>query len=324
MKVLAGDVGGTNARLALVTLDGDGARIIRAHTYPSQQFSGLGMIARRFLADIDVPPVCARYAVAGPVENGKAHLPNLDWDIEADALADETGIAETKLLNDFSAIGYAIPILGGADLVELQAKRTTPDATIAILGPGTGLGQGFLVWTGKAYRVCASEGGHSDFAATNKLQCMLHAWLCERYGHASWERVLCGTGLANIYRFLADSGFRHEDPIVHAEMMENDPPAVVSRHGLAGDDPLCVKALSIFVAALGAQAGNLALTLNAGAVYLAGGIAPKILAALQGPDFLHAFHDKGRFRQLLETIAVRVIINPQVGLIGAAASARTN
>jgi len=324
MNVLAGDIGGTNARLALVALDSAGARVLRARTYESRRYTGLGVVVREFLAEIQVPPEHARYAVAGPVENGAAHLPNLNWTVNAAALAAETGISDTRLLNDFSAIGHAIAVLGADDLVVLQRGRPTPRDPIAIIGAGTGLGQGFLIWTGERYQVCPSEGGHADFAARDGTEDALRAWLHGRYGHASWERVLSGNGLVNIYRFLAESGFAPERPDVRAAMECNDAAAEITRLGLAGEDPLCVRSLMLFVSAYGAQAGNLALTLRAGAVYLGGGIAPKILAALRDGrfGFLDAFRAKGRFVSMMESIAVRVIVNPQAGLIGAAASVR--
>jgi glucokinase len=322
-NILAGDIGGTNVRLALVALDENGARIQHARTYESRRYAGLGAAVHEFLSEVPERPAQARYAVAGPVESGVAHLPNLDWVVDTAALAMETGIADTQLLNDFSAVGYAVPLLGANDLVELQAGQPAPRSPIAILGAGTGLGQGFLVWAGEGYCVCDSEGGHADFAPRDATECAFRAWLQDHYGHASWERVLSGSGLVNLYHFLAESNDAQERPDVQAAMSKGDPAAVIAQHGLAGDDPLCTRALSMFVSAYGAQAGNIALMLQAGAVYLAGGIAPKILAALRGPGFRAAFRDKGRFTTMMDTMAIHVIVNPHVGLIGAAASART-
>lgn len=324
MNVLAGDIGGTNARLALVALEAGSARIRHARTYESRRYPGLGPAVREFLSEYPGSPDSARFAVAGPVENDVALLPNLGWTVDASVLATETGIADTHLLNDFGAVGHAVAVLGADDFVELQPGRPAARAPVAILGAGTGLGQAFLVWTGARYQVCASEGGHADFAARDETECVLRDWLQERYGHASWERVLSGNGLADLYRFLAESGHAQESPVLRAAMGRGDAAALVARYGLAGDDPLSVEALARFVSIYGAQAGNLALTLRAGSVYLAGGIAPKILPALQDGQcgFLDAFHAKGRFATLMESVAVRVIVNPHAGLLGAAASAR--
>ena len=324
MKILAGDIGGTNARLALVELDGSRARFLRAQTYESRRYPGLSAVAREFIAELPERPTRASYAIAGPVENGTAHLPNLGWDVDAGSLARETGIADTRLLNDFGAVGHAIPLMQPGDLAELQQGRRHEHAPIAIIGAGTGLGQGFLVWTGERYRVCGSEGGHADFAARSDVESELHAWLRERYGRVSCERVISGTGLVNIYRFLAHAGFAREQPAVQAAMAQRDPAAVITELGLNGTDLLCVKALDLFASAYGAQAGNLALTVHAGAVYLAGGIAPKILPKLGDGGFIQAFRDKGRFGEMMSRIPVYAILNPQVGLLGAATASLEN
>lgn len=321
MKILAGDVGGTNTRLALVEIDDTGAHILHQRTYDSRQYTNLAAVVVEFLGELPTKPERACYGIAGPIEDGVSHLPNLGWIVEESALAALTGVHHVKLINDFSAVGHAIPLLQPDDLAELQPGQPPDHATIAVIGAGTGLGQGFLIWTGDHYRVCASEGGHADFAARNELECELRAYLHDRYGHVSCERVISGAGLVNIYRFLVHAGFAQEQPAVHAAMAKHDPAAVIAEHGLDDSDVLCVKALDLFASAYGAQAGNLALTARAGAVYLAGGIAPKILPKLRDGAFMQAFRDKGRFTEMLSRISAHVIRNPQVGLIGAAAVA---
>lgn len=321
MKVLAGDIGGTNTRLALVEIDDTGDQILHQRTYDSRQYTGLATVVVKFLRELPARPGRACFGVAGPIEDSVSRLPNLGWIIEEPALAAEIGIPQTKLINDFSAVGHAIPFLRPADLAGLQPGRTRRHEPIAVIGAGTGLGQGFLMYTGNGYRVCVSEGGHADFAARNELECELRAYLHDRYGHVSCERVISGAGLVNIYRFLVHAGFAQEQPAVHAAMAKHDPAAVIAEHGLDNSDVLCVKALDLFASAYGAQAGNLALTVRAGAVYLAGGIAPKIIAKLKDGVFIRAFCDKGRFATMMSRIPVYTILNSQAGLIGAAAAA---
>ncbi|HEY8106572.1 MAG TPA: glucokinase, partial [Gemmatimonadales bacterium] len=197
-----------------------------------------------------------------------------------------------------------------------------PQGPIALIGPGTGLGQGFLLWDGERYRVYPSEGGHGDYAPHDELQSDLLEFLRGQFGHVSWERLLSGPGLVNVYRFLVASSAAPEQAAVRAEMEKEDPAAVISRHGLAKTDRLADRALDLFCGLLGAQAGNLALTvIAAGGVYLAGGIAPRIVERLKTGPFLAAFRDKGRMSELLARVPVHVIVNPNGGLLGAAAVA---
>ena len=326
MRVLAGDIGGTNARLAIVDAGADGMRIVRERRYGTPGEPGLAPIVRRFLGDGagsgGAPPERACFGIAGPVVDGECHTPNLPWKVSARALATDLGIPRTLLINDFRAAGYGLPHLGPADLVTLQAGTADPHGTIALIGAGTGLGQGFLVWDGRRHQVQSSEGGHATFAARDELEWGLRHALLDEFGQVSYERVLSGSGLARVYRFLAGSGFAPERPEVRVEMEREDPAAVVTRHALAGDDPLSVRALDLFVSVLGSQAGNLALTVLAtGGVYVAGGIAPRIVARLRDGAFVAAFRGKGRLADLLARIPVHVVMSPDVGLLGAAAAA---
>lgn len=322
MIVLAGDVGGTNARLATVELEGGGARVVHHSRYPSRDFPGLAPIVRRFCEEAKATPERACFGIACPVVGDDCSAPNLPWTINARTLAADIGIPRTTIINDFAAIGYGIELLDPSDLTTLQEGVAAPGGCIALIGAGTGLGQGFLTWEGDHYRVLPSEGGHTDFAPIGELQAGLLTFLRAKFGRVSWERLLSGPGIANAYQYLLASGVAPEQPAVRTEFDAEDPAVVISRHGLAGTDCLSVRALDLFCEILGAQAGNLALTVVAtGGVYVAGGIAPRLVDRLTSGGFLAAFRAKGRMKDLLLRVPVHVIMNPQVGLLGAAAVA---
>jgi glucokinase len=322
VRVLAGDIGGTNARLAIIELSDGAARIVRGHIFPPRSAPGLAPIVQRFLVESAETPASACFGIACPIVGGECRAPNLPWTVNQRALAADIGIPDTSIINDFDAVGYGLARLGPADVVTLQQGTPAEHGTIALLGAGTGLGEGFLVWDGDGYRVHSSEGGHADFAARDAVEWRLRTTLLDEFGHVSYERILCGAGLARVYRYLAVTGFAPERSELQHEMERDDPAAVVSRHALAGDDPLSVKALDLFASVYGAQAGNLALTVLAtGGVYLGGGIAPRIVTKLGDGTFIAAFRDKGRLSDLAAQIPVHVIVNPDVGLLGAAAVA---
>lgn len=322
MKVLVGDIGGTHARLAIMEIDGEDWEILEEREYDSGEFDGLAPIVRRFRTEVNGEVDSASFGLACPIEDGVCRLTNLDWEIDAKTFGDEIEIPDTRIVNDFDCVGHALRYLGEDDLVELQPGEPREHGPIAVIGAGTGLGQGFLVWHDGHYRVHASEGGHVDLAPRSSLGWELEEHLGEKYGHVSYERVVSGPGLVDVYDFLGGSGYAEERVATRSEMAERDAAEVISEHGLAGDDPLCVRALDIFVELFGAQAGNLALTVRAdGGVYVAGGIAPQIIDRLRDGPFLAAFRGKGRMSGLVANIPVWVIVNPRVGLIGAAAAA---
>jgi glucokinase len=320
--VLAGDVGGTNARLAVVELNGTRARITRQGKYRSRDYPGLASIVRRFREEAGTVPERACIAIACPIVGDDCTAPNLPWKVNALRLAAEIGIPRISIINDFVAIGYGVALLDPSDLATLQQGSPAPRDPIALIGAGTGLGQGFLVWEGDHYRVLPLEGGHADYAPRGKLEAGLLGFLEEQFHRVSWERLLSGAGLVSIYRYLLASGMAPEQDLVRAEMQREDPASVISRHGLARTDCLSDRTLDLFCGILGAQAGNLALTVVAkGGVFLAGGIAPRIAERLESGPFLTAFRDKGRLSELLSQIPVHVILNPSVGVLGAAAVA---
>jgi glucokinase len=320
--VLAGDIGGTSARLAIVD-DGGTLRIVRQHVYESGKFPGLVPIVREFLAAGREPIAAACMAVAGPVAHGEAVTANLPWVIRARELADAAG-APVELINDFAAVGWGIPRLGPDALRTLQPGQPEPRGPIAYLGAGTGLGEGFMVWGGDRYLVMPSEGGHGDFAAQDDVEWAIQRHIARRHGHVSYERVVSGMGLANIYRALVDELGRPEAPAVREEIEKGDDAAAISRRALEGRDPTCVEALDRFVRVYGAEAGNHAMrVLATGGLYVAGGIAPKILPRLEDGAFLRAFTDKGRYTDFCRRVPVHIIVDTKVGLLGAAACAVT-
>ncbi len=319
--ILAGDIGGTKTNLALASQQDGLLRIEALRSFESLRYASLEAIVQAYLAGLQVPLEAACFGVAGPVLGGQATITNLPWRITEEGLRPSLRGARVRLINDLAAVAYAVPVLQPGDCVVLQAGTPEPTGAKAILAPGTGLGQGYLCWDGSGYRPGASEGGHADFAPADEVQTRLLEHLRAEYGHVSWERVLAGPGLHNIYSFLC-AACGPEQAWVAERLAAGDPSAAISALALAGADPLCRQALDIFVSIMGAQAGNLALTYMAtGGVYLAGGIPPKILPRLQEGAFMRAFRSKGRLSRVLDAIPVYVIQNPQAPLLGAAACA---
>jgi glucokinase len=319
--ILAGDIGGTKTWLRLVEATPEGLRTVREQRFESAVFDGLAPMIQALLAG-DPTPVEIRsacFGVAGPVEGRHAALTNLPWSVDADEIGAQCGIATVSLINDFEAIGYGIEALEDRDITTLQAGRLVASGPRVVLGAGTGLGVCLIVPDGERYQVIATEGGHMDFAPTDELQIGLLRFLQGRFGHVSYERILSGPGLVDIFEFLQEGG-AHRPAVELAQALQTDAAAAaISQAALGGHDSCARAALQLFVDIYGAQAGNLALaTLARGGVYLAGGIAPKIIEVLKAGGFMRAFCAKGRFATLLSTIPVRVVINPQVGLMGAA------
>ncbi len=317
--ILAGDVGGTGTRIALFEAEGDGLRsVVEAH-YRSRDHAGLAEIIVAFSSAHPASIDRAAFGIAGPVRDGRVETPNLPWVIEAAALAAQLGLPRVTLLNDLEANAWGVFTLAPADFAVLNEGRPAPDGSAAIISAGTGLGEAGYHASGGGLRPFASEGGHADFAPRNELEVELFRWLHRRHGHVSWERVVSGPGLVNVYTFLRDTRRGRENPALAAEMRAGDPAAAISNAALAGTSELAIAALDLFIVLYGAEAGNLALKMKATqGVWVGGGIAPKLLPRLKRPGFLEAFVDKGRFRAFMEAIPLRVILNDATALRGAA------
>lgn len=325
--ILAGDIGGTSTRLALFEVRGGRLSAVRIERYSSPAYRGLDEIVRAFTAVGGLPPIDeACFGVAGPVMNGRAATPNLPWVVEAAALARQLGLPRAWLINDLEANTHGVAALVPADLAVLGPGAPAASGNIAVISAGTGLGEAGAYWDGVRHHPFAGEGGHADFAPQDELQVELFLHLRGKLGgRVSWERVVSGPGLQNIYEFLRDSGRGREPAWLRDAMQREDPPAMISQAALAGTSELCGRALDLFVTLYGAEAGNLALKLKAtGGVYVGGGIAPRISERMKAGSFMEAFRDKGRLRDLLERVPVRIILNDQAALLGAARYAALN
>jgi glucokinase len=322
--ILAGDVGGTKTTLALFERRGGDWALVREATLHSRDFASLEAAIAHFLgAGPRAPIAAACVGIAGPVVDGRCVTTNLPWVVDERQLASAIPAVRARLLNDLEATGHGIAALGEHELVPLQPGVPRTAGNLAVIAAGTGLGEAIVVGEAPARTVVATEGGHADFAPRGDLEEGLVRHLRKEFGHVSYERVLSGPGLVNVYRFLRDTGVAAESSQTAALMRESDPAAVVTELGARGADRLCEMALNVFVSVYGAEAGNLALkALAVGGVVVAGGIAPHIVPALKAGGFISAFRDKGRLQSLLETIPVRVVLNPKTALLGAALVAR--
>jgi len=317
--ILAGDIGGTNARLAYFEPQNGHLHMVSERVFPSREHAELGEIVTQFLDGSATRPEVACFGIAGPVRNGRVETSNLPWIVEQSRLAKQIHLPATLLINDLEASAWGIGGLAASDLVPLNHVNGPVSGNQAVIAPGTGLGEAGLFWDGSRHQVFACEGGHTDFGPQGDLQLELLRYLGKRFGHVSYERILSGPGLVHVYEFLRDSGCGKESPQFAAALRQADPAAVISRAALDGTETLAEKALDVWIAVYGAEAANLALKVMAtGGLFLAGGISPKILAKLKGPLFMQSFLEKGRLRPLVEAIPVQVITNEKAGLLGAA------
>jgi glucokinase len=317
--ILAGDIGGTNTRLAL--FDGASQRwqALETEIFPSREHVGLEEIAVAFVKKHNLPITNACFGIAGPVRNGVCETPNLPWVIRAVDVAKRLGLQSVRLLNDLEANAYGIAELFPEDFVELSEGTQGQQGNYALISAGTGLGEAGLLFEDGKHRPFASEGGHADFAPRNELEIALLQYLLHRYDHVSFERVLSGPGLQNIFYFLRDTGRAEEPEWLHEQIEHGEASAVISKSGMEGTAEISVQALNILVSIYGAEAGNLALKMMAiGGLYIGGGIGPKILPKLKQPGFLEAFWGKGRISAMMRSIPVRVITNDKTALLGAA------
>ena len=317
--ILAGDIGGTHARLASFEVVHGRVKPLVEETFPSHAYASLDDIVHTFVLAHDLRVAQACFGIAGPVRHGRSEAINLAWVVDAQRLAQQLGLATVWLVNDLEATAYGAGALAPEDFVTLNDGMPGDEGNAVVIAAGTGLGEAGLYWDGKQHWPFASEGGHASFAPGDALQVEPLQYLQQRFTHVSWERVLSGPGLYNVYTFLRDTQRGVEPAWLTEELRQGARSAVISRVALAGTCDLCVQALDLFVALYGAEAGNLALkVLATGGVFVGGGIAPKIVDKLQDTTFIQAFCAKGRLQPVLEAIPIRVIMNDKTALYGAA------
>jgi glucokinase len=317
---LAGDIGGTKTNLAIYEYEADRLVSKKNASYPSKDHGSLADIIRAFLGGENSGIKQACFGVAGPVKNGVVQVTNLPWTVDAAALQAELNFQNVSLLNDLEANAYGINTLLPNELLSLNPKANERQVgNRALISAGTGLGEAGLLWDGVSHRPFPSEGGHASFAPNDDVGDQLLIFLRREYGHVSWERVLSGMGMKNLYKFFRQRSGVAEPEWLAAELAKGDVGPVVTQAALAGKDPVCLETLDCFTRNYGSEAGNLALKLLAlGGVYIGGGIAPKILPKMQSGTFLDAFYHKGRMSPLLQSIPVYVILNDKTALQGAA------
>jgi glucokinase len=318
-KILAGDVGGTKTDLGLFSVEGSRLKPIIEKRFINKDYKGPVEVIKEFLGSMSAEEItAASFGVAALIEGNKADLTNISWIIDGEAINERFGIKRVELINDLAAMGWGLPLLCLEDLVVLQKGRPCKGNTV-VIAAGTGLGEAVVFWDGTTCIPSATEGGHTDFAPREHIEIGLLEFLIKRYGHVSYERVLSGTGLKNIYDFLKESKGLEESPRIRERFEKEDPASVISDEAQKGGDETCRQALELFISIYGAEAGNLALKAMAvGGIYVGGGIAPKIIEQLKKGGFMGALIDKGRFKEFLSNIPVYVILNPRTALLGAA------
>ena len=317
-RVLSGDIGGTHTRLAIFLVSGSRIQVEYEHHYASSTFAAFDDLLDEFLNKTNVPER-AGFGVAGPVLARQARVTNLPWHIDADALQSRFGFKSCLLLNDLEAVGSGLPALEPGDFYTLHQGNPKASGNIAVIAAGTGLGEAGMYWNGLQHLPYATEGGHTSFSPGNDKEIELLRHLQKRHGHVSWERIVSGPGLVDLYEFHCKYHHVSLPDWFHAERQTGNAAAAISSAALNAQDTSCVETLDWFVRLYGAEAGNLALkTMSHGGLFVGGGIAPKILPSLKKGNFIEAFFSKGRMRSLLEAMPVRVILNDRVGLYGPA------
>lgn len=315
MTVLAGDIGGTNTRLAICERP-ETLTAADVHTFPSRAHASLGEVVAKFLAGATAPSL-ACFGVAGPVTKGRGVVTNLPWIVDAAEMSVHLG-AKVAVINDLEANAYGLPVLSPSAFTVLNEGAPDPVGNFGLISAGTGLGQAGLFWDGRTHRPWACEGGHTSFAPDNELEVELLRWRQRDLAHVSWERFVSGPGLVTLYEFLRETKRGEEPAWLAEELREEDPGAAISKAALAGSSDLAVQALDLFVDLYGAEAGNLALKVMAtGGLYVGGGIAPRIIETLRRGRFMKRFVAKGRMQPLLEAMPVRVVLDDLTALRGA-------
>jgi glucokinase len=320
---LAGDIGGTKTRLAIVEVSGRQVKIAHEVSYPSRSYATFEALLDDFLAGIQGHHSSgfnhAAFGIAGPVQGRVVQTTNLPWRIDADALQLRFGFTHCTLLNDLEATAYGLSALGENDLITLQAGAPNASGNAAVIAAGTGLGEAGLYWNGQRHQPFATEGGHASFSPGNEMDMALLSHLQRQHQHVSWERVVSGMGLLSMHEFMCLHHQVAAPQWLVEEMHSGDAAAAIANAALSGRDEVCVETLNWFARLYGSEAGNLALkVMSRGGLYLGGGIAPKILPLLQNDAFLDAFLNKGRMRPLLEAMPLNVILNDRAALFGPA------
>lgn len=322
MTFLAGDIGGTKTLLQIVEVQGVNIQVLHEQQFSSKTYDTFDRLLQEFLNQTTVKRFtlsAACIGVAGPIQGNDATVTNLPWRMNTTHLQQQCGIAQIRFINDFQAVGYGIEALREPDLVTLQTGQPVLHSVRAVIGAGTGLGEGVLIWQDDHYEAYPSEGGHVGFAPMDETQSDLLQFLRKRYAIVSYEHLVSGPGLGDIFDFVCDHWSTPLSNELQRALTQTDKAAAITQAALANSDEQAQRALDIFIRIYGAQAGNLALTIMArDGVYIAGGIAPKILPALQQGSFLAAFHDKGKMQHLMPGFPVHVITNAKVGVMGAA------
>jgi glucokinase len=318
--ILVGDIGATRTRLAAFQADGNRLDGVVQKDYVSQDYRGLAEILPLFIRGEGVAVHSACFGVAGPVRGGKSKISNLPWIIDSRELAQQLKLNSVGLLNDLEAYAYGIDALESKDFASVNEGSGDAEGNRAVISARTGLGVAGLYWDGYRHHPFACEGGHADFAPTNDVQMELLAYLQKKYGRVSYERILSGPGIRNLYEFLRDS-HKEEEPAWLRQQLDaaHDPSPLISKFALEGKAAICERTLSLFVEILGAEVGNCALRyMTTGGMFIGGIIAAKIVPKIQDPIFMRAFLNKGRMESLLRDMPIKIILNDNCGLIGAA------
>jgi len=329
MKVLAGDIGGTNARLICAEVNAKGKKIVAEKSYVSANYSDFIQVLNTFLHEHNIKGAidAACFAVAGPVKSGVVAVTNLPWVINENELGKSMHIPKVKLINDFTAVVYGISELSDGDTVTLQkgeVKSNSANQNAVVIGAGTGLGVAHRIWLSDHYHALSSEAGHAGFAPENEQQCQLLQWLHKTQLHVSLENILSGRGLVTIYDFIRTQNPTAESPVVSEAMLKKDPAQVITDYALSKSDGLCQQTLDCFIDIYGAAAGNAALYFYpVDEVYIAGGIAPKIKDQLSGQRFIDAFNAKGLMFENMKKLTIKIVLQEKVGLYGALSNALT-
>jgi glucokinase len=325
MRILAGDIGGTKTRLGLFDSDESGLHLIVEERFDSKSQPKLSDIVRQFLdKKTGEPPVAACFGIPGPVIEGFVKTANLPWELSAQTLASEIGIPKLRLVNDLAGFAAALPFLKNENLKTIHPGSEPRNKNMfAVVAPGTGLGQAYLHLEANAQQVFATEGGHIAFAPESEVEIGLLQFLQAKFRRVSIERVVCGPGLVNIYQYLKESKRYTTSKKLEDEFLEQDTAAVITQSALAHEDEICVETLRIFLRVLGGHIGDVILsTLCTGGIYLAGGIPPKIASKLGHSSFLESIWNKGRFRDLVHSTPIHLVLDDRVALKGLASLAR--